>query len=100
MKLGGDFGEGYTIGLKDSMENAISVAKRMTGQIVTAASITQTTRVANMPNLSQEIALANEQSPQNVNLDVNGRQLGRVMAADNQQAQNSYNRSIALGVGK
>lgn len=97
--LGHDFGEGYTIGLRDSMGRAAAVAKQLTGNIATSATLSHSMRV-NMPNLSQEIAIANEQSPQNVNLYVNGRQLGRVMAADNQQAQNSYNRSIALGVGK
>lgn len=95
--LGGDFGEGYSIGLQESMARAVSVAKRMTGQIATAADLTQSMRV-NMPNLQQEIALANEQNP--VKLVVNGRELGQVMAADTNRAQNAYNRSIALGVGK
>jgi hypothetical protein len=44
--------------------------------------------------------MANEQSDRSVNLYVNGKELGRVMANDNQLAQNRYNRSIALGVGK
>ena len=95
--LGGDFGEGYSIGLQESMAKAANVAKRMTGQIVTAADLTQSMRV-NMPTLQQEIALANEQNP--VNLYVNGRELGRVMASDTNQAQNAFNRKIALGVGK
>ena len=99
MRSGRSFGEGFSIGIEESMKNAVNTAKRMTGQLVTAADMSLPMRV-NMPNLSHEIAIANEQSPQNVNLYVNGRQLGRVMAADNQQAQNSYNRSIALGVGK
>lgn len=99
-KLGQYSGEGLEIGLRESMERAALVAKQMSGKIVTAADISQSMRVANMPNLQQEIIMANEQSTQPVNLYVNGRQLGRVMAADNQQAQNAYNRSIALGVGK
>lgn len=97
--LGGDFGDGMSIGLRDSMAKAVNVAKQMSGEIVTSAELSRTTRV-NIPGLSQEIIQANQQSPQNVNLYVNGRKLGQVMAADNQAAQNSHNRSIALGVGK
>lgn len=95
--LGGDFGEGYSIGLQESMARAAEVARRMTGGIATAADITQSMRI-NMPNLQQEIMLANEQNP--VRLYVNGRELGQVTAADNNRAQNAYRRSIALGVGK
>lgn len=97
--LGGDFGDGMSIGLRDSMAKAVNVAKQMSGEIITSAELSRTTRV-NIPGLSQEIIQANQQSPQNVNLYVNGRKLGQVTAADNQAAQNSHNRSIALGVGK
>ena len=99
MSIGGDFGEGMSIGLQQSMANAVAVAKRMSGQIVTSADISQSMRV-NIPTLTQDIVLANEQSDRSVNLYVNGKELGRVMAPDNQLAQNRYNRSIALGVGK
>lgn len=99
MSIGGDFGEGMSIGLQKSMSNAVAVAKRMSGQIVTSADISQSMRVS-MPTLTQDIIMANEQSDRSVNLYVNGKELGRVMANDNQLAQNRYNRSIALGVGK
>ena len=99
MELGEYTGQGYAIGIEKSMVNAVAIAKRMSGQVVTAADISQSMRVS-MPTLTQDIILANEQSDRSVNLYVNGRELGRVMAADTQQAQNRYNRSIALGVGK
>lgn len=99
MELGAFTGEGYAIGLRNSMANAVNVAKQMSGEVVTAAELSRSTRF-NIPDLSQEIVLASQQSQQPVNLYVNGRQLGKVMAADNQAAQNSHNRSIALGVGK
>lgn len=99
MSIGGDFGEGMSIGLQKSMSNAVAVAKRMSGQIVTSADISQSMRVS-MPTLTQDIIMANEQSDRSVNLYVNGKELGRVMAADNQTAQNRYNRTIAMGVGK
>lgn len=99
MELGAFTGEGYAIGIEKSMANAVAVARRMTGQVVTAADISQSMRV-NIPTLTQDIIMANEQSDRSVNLYVNGKELGRVMANDNQLAQNRYNRSIALGVGK
>lgn len=99
MEMGEFTGEGYAIGLQNSMANAVAVAKRMTGQVVTAAELSQTMRV-NIPTLTQDIILANERSERSVNLYVNGKELGRVMAADNQLAQNRYNRTIAMGVGK
>lgn len=95
--LGNDFGDGYGIGVQESMVKAAAIAKRMTGGIATAVDIAQSTRV-NIPTLQQEIVMANEQySPR---LYVNGRELGRVMAADTRSAQNNYNRSLALGVGR
>ena len=100
MGLGRDFGEGYTIGLQESMAHAAEVARKMTGHVATSVDITQATRISNMPNLQQEIILANEQSQQPINLYVNGRELARVTASDTQQAQNWHNRRIALGVGK
>ena len=99
MELGAFTGEGYAIGIENSMKRAVAVAQRMSGQVVTAADISQSMRV-NIPTLTQDIILANEQSDRSVNLYVNGKELGRVMAPDNQLAQNRYNRSIALGVGK
>ena len=99
MELGAFTGEGYAIGIENSMKRAVAVAQRMSGQVVTAADISQSMRV-NIPTLTQDIIMANEQSDRSVNLYVNGKELGRVMANDNQLAQNRYNRSIALGVGK
>lgn len=99
MEIGQFTGEGYAIGLEKSMQNAVDTAKRMTGQVTTAASIKMRSEVV-VPGMQVDMQHALENSTQPVNLYVNGRQLGKVMAADNQQAQNTYNRSIALGVGK
>ena len=99
MRAGRYFSEGMAIGIDQAAHNAIAAAKRLSGQIITAADISQSMRV-DMPTLTQDIIMANEQSDRNVNLYVNGKELGRVMANDNQLAQNRYNRSIALGVGK
>lgn len=98
MEAGKFTGEGLEIGLRESMEKAIATAESIVGRLSTGASFKSISFVGNMPNLQQEIALANEQNP--VNLYINGRQMGKVMAADNASAQNAYNRTIALGVGK
>lgn len=96
-KLGNDFGDGYGIGLQQSMARAAAVARRVTGHIATAADISQNMRV-NIPTLQQDIMIANEQMP--IKLYVNGREFAQTTATDTNRAQNSYKRSIALGVGK
>jgi hypothetical protein len=95
--LGNDFGDGYSIGLQKSMAKAADVARRVTGQIATAADISQNMRV-NIPTLQQDIMIANEQMP--IKLYVNGREFAQTTATDTNRAQNGYKRSIALGVGK
>lgn len=97
--LGRDFGDGYSLGLQQSMAKAALIARRMTGGISTAADISQNMRV-NIPDLSQEIILANEQSQQPVNLFINGKELARVTASDNQTAASWYDRRLAIGRGR
>lgn len=99
MEIGQFTGEGYAIGLQQSMENAVLVARRMTGEIATAAQISMPMQVR-VPDMQQSIEYALEATQQPVNLYVNGRELARVTASDTQQAQNWHNRRIALGVGK
>lgn len=97
MGLGGDFGEGYTIGLQQSMTRAAQVARQLTGGIATAVDITQTMRVANMPNLSQEIAFANEQNKTPVYLD--GVKIAEIQGHNNSTQLAWQNTRAAKGVG-
>lgn len=97
MELGEFTGQGYAIGLESSMRNAVAVAKRMTGQIVTAADITQTMRVSNMPNLQQEITLANEQNKTPVYLD--GQKIAEIQGYNNSTQLAWQNTRAAKGVG-
>lgn len=97
MGLGGDFGEGYTIGLQQSMARAAQVARQLTGSIATSADITQTMRVANMPNLQQEIAFANEQNKTPVYL--NGVQIAEIQGHNNSMQLAWQNTRAAKGVG-
>lgn len=98
MELGQFTGEGYAIGLENSMRNAVAIAKRMSGQIVTAADITQTMRVSNMPNLQAEIASANANAPATpVYLD--GVQIAEIQGHNNSTQIAWNNTRAAKGVG-
>lgn len=98
MQAGRFTGQGLEIGLRESIEKAVAVADGIMGGLTNGAYFRRVSFVGNMPDIRQEVALANEQQP--VNLYVNGKQLGEVMSADTSRAQSAYNRSIALGVGK
>ena len=79
------------------MKDAVAIAKRLTGQIVTAADITQTMRVSNMPNLQQEITLANEQNKTPVYLD--GHKIAEIQGYNNSTQLAWQNTRAAKGVG-
>lgn len=98
MESGRFTGQGLEIGLRESIQKAVNVANGIMGGLTTGANFRRVSFVGNMPDIRQEVALANEQQP--VNLYVNGKQLGEVMSEDTSRAQNAYNRSIALGVGR
>lgn len=96
-RLGGYFGQGYTIGLEESMRQAVAVAKRMTGQISTAADISSITRIANMPNIQQEIMVANDQNKTPVIL--NGVKIAEIQGYNNSTQIAWQNTRAAKGVG-
>lgn len=96
MRNGEYVGQGLEQGLTASMARAVMVAKRISGQIVTAADLSQTMRV-NIPGLAQEIVVANEQSTTPVNLD--GKQIATIQGANN-RAQLAFERArTARGFG-
>lgn len=89
---------GYsTNSFSDAVKQAQVIAHRVLGNLPTAVDITRSMRV-NMPGLTQEIVMANEQSAMTMVLD--GHEVGHVMAGYNQQGLNAYQRALALGVGK
>lgn len=96
MEIGSYTGQGYEEGLRASMAEAINTAKVMSGQIVTAADLSQTMRV-NIPNLNQEIKLANEQSSVPINLD--GKQIAEIQGYNNSARIAWQNTKSAKGVG-
>ena len=95
--LGNDFGDGYTLGLQDSMARAALAAKQLTGQIATSADISQVMRISNMPNLQQEIVSANSQTVTPVYLD--GQQIASIQGYNNTMQLAWQNTRAAKGVG-
>lgn len=94
--IGKSVGEGFDLGVRESMETAVQTAKRMTGKLITVSDITQSTRV-NVPNLNQEIKLANEQSSVPVNLD--GQRIAEIQGLNNATRIEFLRRQEAKGYG-
>lgn len=96
MQLGRFSAEGLDEGLREAMTKAVATAKMLSGQIVTAADFSQTLRV-NVPNLNQEIKLANEQSSVPVNLD--GQRIAEIQGLNNATRIEFLHRQDAKGYG-
>ena len=97
-KLGRYTGQGFEQGMVESLNAAIRSAQGIVG------SMNLTPRLS-APDLSSAFAsaagsIADAEVSRPIYLNVNGRTLATVTAADTRRAQNSYNRTIALGVGK
>ena len=97
MDSGRYFSEGFAIGIENSMGKAVAAAKRMTNQAIGAADMANVMRVANMPNLQQEIINANEQSRTPVYLD--GVQIAEIQGYNNSTQLAWRNDRAAKGVG-
>lgn len=98
MQLGRYTGQGFEQGMVESLNSAIRSAQSVVG------SMNLTPRLS-APDLSSAFAsaagsIADAEVSRPIYLNVNGRTLATVTAADTRRAQNSYNRTIALGVGK
>lgn len=98
MQLGRYTGQGFEQGMVESLNAAIRSAQNVVG------SMNLTPRLS-APDLSSAFAsaagsIADAEGSRPIYLNVNGRTLATVTAADTRRAQNSYNRTIALGVGK
>lgn len=90
------FGEGFQIGLQQSMARAVQVAKQLSGEIVTAADMRSVMQV-NVPNLQQEIVVANAQSTTPIQID--GKQIATIQGANNAYALAWRRARMAKGYG-
>ena len=91
-------GKGFEIGLTESLNAAIRSAQSAVGSLHLAPRLTAPDLGSAFASAAQSVADAESARP--IYLNVNGRTLASVTAGDNFRAQNRYNRSIALGVGK
>ena len=97
-EIGRYTGEGFEIGMVESLHSAVRAAQSVVGNMNLTPRLTA-------PELGSAFAtaagsIADAESARPIYLNVNGRTLATVTAADTRRAQNNYNRSIALGVGK
>lgn len=97
-EIGRYTGEGFEIGLTESLNAAIRSAQSAVGSLNLAPRLTAPDLGSAFASAAQSVADAEGARP--IYLNVNGRTLASVTAGDNFRAQNRYNRSIALGVGK
>lgn len=97
MRIGHSTGEGFEIGVRDSMQNAVKAAQDV------VSNMNLNTRV--LPDFESAIsgAVTSVYAAENsrpIYLNVNGKSLARVISKDTQQATNNANRRVGLGVGK
>ena len=97
-EIGRFTGKGFELGMVESLNSAVRAAQSVVGSMNLTPRLTA-------PDLGSAFASAagsivDAESARPIYLNVNGRALASVTAGDTRRAQNSYNRSIALGVGK
>ena len=97
-EIGRYTGKGFELGMVESLNSAVRAAQSVVGSMNLTPRLTA-------PDLGSAFASAagsivDAESARPIYLNVNGRALASVTAGDTRRAQNSYNRSIALGVGK
>lgn len=97
-QLGRYTGKGFELGMVESLNAAIRSAQSVVGSMNLTPRLTAPDLGSAFASAAGSIADAESMRP--IYLNVNGRQLASVTAADTRRAQNSYNRKIALGVGK
>lgn len=97
-QLGEYTGEGFEIGLTDSLSRAVDSAARIVGTL-------NLTPRMEMPDVTGALtgavgSIYEAESGRSINLYINGKQMATTTAGDNRMAQASRARRIALGVGR
>lgn len=100
--LGEGFDEGFVVGINKESENVRRSVVNMMDNVIGAANLRPKMDFSDIHGAMGDAIydLAEIEGERPVVLQVNGRELARVTAADNARASVGYNRSIALGVGK
>lgn len=97
-RIGEYTGEGFEIGIVKSLKQAVTRAENMVGSMNLSTRITAPALSGAFSTAAQDIADAEAGRP--IVLAIDGKEVGSVMAPYTRTAQNAYNRSVALGVGK
>ena len=97
-QLGAYAGEGFEIGLTDSLSRAVDSAARIVGML-------NLTPRMEMPDVTGALtgavgSIYEAESGRSINLYINGKQMATATAGDNRWAQANRARRIALGVGR
>lgn len=97
-QLGEYTGEGFEIGLTDSLTRAVESARRIAGTL-------NLTPRMDFPDVTGALtgavgSIYEAESGRSINLYINGKQMATTTAGDNRWAQASRARRIALGVGR
>lgn len=97
-QLGEYTGEGFEIGLTDSLTRAVESARRIAGTL-------NLTPRTDFPDVTGALtgavgSIYEAESGRSINLYINGKQMATTTAGDNRWAQASRARRIALGVGR
>lgn len=102
MELGKWYDEGLAIGIADNasmvVDQAVRLSKRAIGAINTKPMLDLSAIAGTVDGALHDIAGIESGRP--VVLAINGRELGRVTAADTAIEQNAYNRRVAISYGQ
>ena len=98
IELGGYFGQGFEQGITASMRAAVRSAETIAGSINLRPRLDGGEISSAFTGAAQGWAEAESMRP--IQLIARGRVIAETLAPDNARASNSYNRRIALGVGK
>ena len=98
MRIGEYTGEGFEIGIVRSLKHAVAAAEGLVGSMNLQTKLTAPALTGAFNSAAQDIADAEAGRP--LVLMIDGKEVGQVTAPYSRTAQNSYNHSIALGVGK
>ena len=102
MEVGKWYDEGLAIGIADNaslvVNQAVRMAQRAVGAINTRPLLDLSAIAGTVDGALHDIAGIEGNRP--LVLAINGREMGRVMAADNAIEQNAYNRRVAISYGQ
>jgi hypothetical protein len=97
-ELGNFFGEGYEVGIAESMKGAVETARRMTGEILNASVLSSSgAGVIRVEAGNEPLTVTAENARQPVYL--NGRKIAEIQGFNNSTSLAKFNNKHVRGVG-